>query len=362
MHITFLIGNGFDINLGLATKYSDFLNIYTMNNEKDSPMIKEFKKDIKRNQNLWGYAEKEFGNYTDNFYHNGYNADDFFECYGDFCNSLANYLNDQLKKINDKMFVDTLKQGFINAIQNNLRYINEEPRAEIMADLNYIPDGKYYNFINFNYTDTLDSYVKLIKSNSSLLESRFYKQTKYSSSIGEIIHVHGTTKRNMVLGVNDVSQIKNMKLFEGYDEEYLDQIIKIKTNEMNEEGTDRKANNILERSDFIYIYGMALGETDALWWKRVGTLLQKKPRLHVVIHCHDAPRGELLALDRKRFERQTKKRFLDFSGFNDEEKKKLNKRIHIDRFDIFDSLTNVVKDYQDSNETIITPKQLEEML
>ena len=29
MYITFLIGNGFDLNLGLKTKYRDFLEVYT---------------------------------------------------------------------------------------------------------------------------------------------------------------------------------------------------------------------------------------------------------------------------------------------------------------------------------------------
>ena len=29
MNITFLIGNGFDLNLGLATAYSDFVKYYT---------------------------------------------------------------------------------------------------------------------------------------------------------------------------------------------------------------------------------------------------------------------------------------------------------------------------------------------
>ncbi len=28
MYITFLIGNGFDLNLGLKTKYKDFLEVY----------------------------------------------------------------------------------------------------------------------------------------------------------------------------------------------------------------------------------------------------------------------------------------------------------------------------------------------
>lgn len=38
MNITFFIGNGFDINIGLKTKYSDFLYYYL-----DSKKLENFK-------------------------------------------------------------------------------------------------------------------------------------------------------------------------------------------------------------------------------------------------------------------------------------------------------------------------------
>lgn len=43
MNITFLIGNGFDLNLKLNTRYSDFYKYYIKNDPKDllSKSIKE---------------------------------------------------------------------------------------------------------------------------------------------------------------------------------------------------------------------------------------------------------------------------------------------------------------------------------
>lgn len=41
--VTFLIGNGFDIGLGLRTQYKDFLPLY-LESENDSPVIKKLKK------------------------------------------------------------------------------------------------------------------------------------------------------------------------------------------------------------------------------------------------------------------------------------------------------------------------------
>ena len=73
MNITFLIGNGFDLNLGLDTRYTDFLAEYLQDNSQDNEEIKSFKADIRKQQcgnsdtseNLWANAELAFGRYTD---------------------------------------------------------------------------------------------------------------------------------------------------------------------------------------------------------------------------------------------------------------------------------------------------------
>ena len=46
MNVTFLIGNGFDINLGLRMKYTDFIEIYREIQPQDNEIIKKFKGNI----------------------------------------------------------------------------------------------------------------------------------------------------------------------------------------------------------------------------------------------------------------------------------------------------------------------------
>jgi len=47
MNITFLIGNGFDVNLGLKTRYIDFYKYFSsLESAKDSAAVKKFKKEI----------------------------------------------------------------------------------------------------------------------------------------------------------------------------------------------------------------------------------------------------------------------------------------------------------------------------
>lgn len=57
MNITFFIGNGFDINIGLATQYSKFYP-YFIKNANDNNMIKSW---INGNEKLWSDLEEKLG-------------------------------------------------------------------------------------------------------------------------------------------------------------------------------------------------------------------------------------------------------------------------------------------------------------
>ena len=70
--------------------------------------------------------------------------------------------------------------------------------------------GITYNFISFNYTRTLDKCIDLARK-KSLLGKRSHRGSSFDNSFGSVLHVHGFTDRDMVLGVNDESQIENLK-------------------------------------------------------------------------------------------------------------------------------------------------------
>ena len=96
MNITFLIGNGFDRNLGLNTTYSDFVRVYKSSNAKND-RLKSFREYISENEELWSSAEVEMGRYTDQF-ESGDGAA-FYECHKDFCEHLAEYLKNEAQKM-----------------------------------------------------------------------------------------------------------------------------------------------------------------------------------------------------------------------------------------------------------------------
>ena len=64
MNVTFLIGNGFDLGIGLKTAYSDFYNVYCKSDSNDSLAVKKFKSEIQGNYENWSDFEAAFGEYA----------------------------------------------------------------------------------------------------------------------------------------------------------------------------------------------------------------------------------------------------------------------------------------------------------
>lgn len=87
INIVFFIGNGFDINLGMRTRYSDFYEYYK-NIESKSSIVKELKEEIARGIINWSDLELAFGKYTIKLK----DLDEFDEVYEDIVDNLADYL------------------------------------------------------------------------------------------------------------------------------------------------------------------------------------------------------------------------------------------------------------------------------
>lgn len=344
MNITFIIGNGFDMNIGLQTSYSAFLKEYKQGKQNDTELIKWFKKEVLSDEELWASAEVAFGRTTEQFSNKKYTAENFYECYEDFCINLAEYLKNQEKRIDDEIIKELATSSFLKAITNWLGGFREAEKETINSIVNKIGGGFQYNFISFNYTLTLDRCVNPIKNAKGILGTRTFGNTSYGNNIGNIYHVHGYTDKDMVFGVNDESQISDLSIFDGFDGEYLNQLIKIKTNKMNNQNMDAKVHNLLKNSDLIYIYGMSIGETDKLWWGRICEIMKERKNLQLLIYNYEAPTEELFQLKFRLFVNKERDKFLSFSNLNDADKKLLSERIHFARNNLFKGISDSVSE------------------
>lgn len=362
MNITFLIGNGFDLNLGLKTRYVDFLDEYIRPVVGDSIEVANFKEDLsndRKGKNDWADAEFAMGQYSKRvaslYKHNA--AEIYCDLHDDFCEKLAKYLESQERRIDLEKCNDKFQKSFLNI----LRGFTPE-RTTLLKSKIQNQQGGFYNLIIFNYTRIIDNFLKKGKR-INIRTHHANTRISFEDSIKEVIHVHGTTSNSMVLGVNDITQIGEPKIFDGAPEEFRNTFIKEEFNKMAEESTHKKTKEILDKSHMIYIYGMSLGTTDKLWWQRIYDLLVSRPDLEIIIYCKDAPKDNLSRRKFLTFEREQKEKLLHYSvDIFTEKEIKIMERIHVTSYNIFEDLQGFANDdaLEDSSVKNIVNKSYED--
>lgn len=339
MHITFLIGNGFDRNLGLNTTYSDFVKVYK-NLSSKSRLVNNFRQHIKENEELWSKAEEALGQYTQELERG--QGQVFSECQTDFCANLARYLKEQEQRID---YVGN-KAAILKAFQK-FRNLTEPFSTAERTKINSLYQKRLgesiqFDFIDYNYTYTLDRCLEIVKEAPNLLGSHTYNGANYKHLVGKVCHVHGTVDGQMVFGVNDDSQIAKPEVFQENDGDLSKELlIKKNANDAYGENTDEKAQAILNSSSIIYVYGMALGITDKLWWERICSWLAKNESNHLILHQFEMPSADVIPFRQKQFERMTRRKFCELGNVSNEKMSSVENRIHITPYNIFDSIKNI---------------------
>jgi len=356
VNITFFIGNGFDINIGLKTKYSDFLDYYLdskkLENFKDKNLsdekilkkehIESFKKYVKDNKDFWwSKGELALGKYTSELSEG--EGKRFLNCQRDFANELSKYLQSQEKNIDYKLNKEIIIKSF-----NNLSNIRELFPYKIKQQLSevynkFIDENYFYNFVSFNYTSTIKNCIELLETKT--INTRSFQFSTRSEYIDNIYNIHGDFN-NMILGVNDESQITNIKVFNCENgKEYIDGLIKENTIQGTYSNIEEEVGNLIKGSKIIFIYGMSIGETDKRWWERIIRWLKDDEMNQLIIYKRKKYEESVLPADNKIFEKESKNSILKYSEFSKEDNENLKNRIIIISENIFKNIENIAKFY-----------------
>jgi len=279
-----MIGNGFDLNIGLQTRFSDFLPYYVKKAESSDDAINTFKNAIeKEGYETWADFEKQLGMYTKDF--NSSTKHDVILCRDNFVDELIKYLRVQVNKVNfdgrdtdiRRVFVDSLT-GFFR--KNRLPEISF---ANILQTFRLLRASHYtYNFITFNYTNILESCLNIIKKQTlPPIWHNNFTPINVSSLIGEILHIHGTLDDSVIVGINGATQIANDELSQ--DTDFVSRLAKPLMNKRIRNTKHEQGVKILKSSDIICVFGMSMGETDAMWWQWIGYWLSQKENSHLII-------------------------------------------------------------------------------
>ena len=285
MEITFLIGNGFDVGMGLKSKFTDYFPLYCSESLHKEERLKGLSKSILDDKEEWSYFERQLGEYTEKFDSN--TVQDYINQEKDFLDGFIKYLEKEESKLSfdDKPGIARMMtQALINYYTNdNLQRESETTIKNLYFENRSATHN--YNFISFNYTSVLEKCLQTI-NRGIIKDSRPGSSEAVTiGKIANIEHVHGSINNYPIIGVNDKSQIKNSELAE--DKRFQRRIVKPAINEIIRMNYDSRCSNIINKSTIICVYGMSLGETDRKWWDTILIWLSKSSKRQLVIFDYD---------------------------------------------------------------------------
>lgn len=307
MKVTFLVGNGFDLNQNLKTSYADFYEVYKTPKKNDSKAVLDFKEHLEES-NLWSDLELCLGHILCKYKEN--ELDSYYEGLEDLKNKLAIYLSSQEKRFKYK--ISRIKKEFVRVFSSY--YLDtgfEHPFKTLYAEHSTSND---FSFIVFNYTGIIHAMKRKLKKKKRLTLD--YKGVK--NAIKDVLYVHGTVQKGFVLGVNDAEQINNEKL-KNNDTLHHYIVKSLQMNTMNEESTDKdkKASDIINNSDVVYVYGMSIGHTDKKYWELLNKWLSEKSE-HILIVSHFDAKFSARSMGRVSEENEKIRQRLQCFGFSED--------------------------------------------
>ena len=276
--VTFVIGNGFDLNCGLKTRFTDMYPSYIATPSQNS-IIADFKRDIQDNESLhfqrWSDFEMGMARYAENWR----NEEELLTCLEDFTTHMIQYIGNELQSFSDRISGDGLlfaSRELINSIESFYRGLPHNDPVKRFDAL--LKDGIVeIDFIIFNYTNTFDSLLSAALADADTVHMRI----KYHDPI----HIHGTLY-GPVLGIDNESQlnISNYELTSSGKRAF----IKPAFNKEYDLGKLQLALDIIKHSDLICVYGKRFGESDLMWNQAIWDWLNRDQSHELVYYDHSA--------------------------------------------------------------------------
>ncbi|MEA4929506.1 MAG: AbiH family protein [Candidatus Limiplasma sp.] len=277
MKTVILVGNGFDLNMGLPTRYSDFLKYYQKISSPDASirrLKRTFFRFIGPRSENWADLEETLGKFTARFPDSLSGLNDFFKLHADILSQISRYLENQVSNIHYPSACSSICDAFSSLPNMYLSHLNDISRSILNNTLALDPQHQNtYTFASFNYTKVLDMCVQMFLNNT-------HSASQNWTLTPEVFHIHGYSNLHPILGVDKLTQINNhfqntSDLARGF----------IKETTLSRCGIDvNTLIQILQESHIVLLYGLSLGVTDASWWEYLVNWLVKDKDHQLIIY------------------------------------------------------------------------------
>lgn len=268
MNITYLIGNGFDIKLGLRNRYIDFYKSYVATPSMSDPqVVKTFKAEInnfiKKELNKedtaidWRDLEVALGKYTTKV-----PLEEFETLYFDIVEHLKSYLAAEYAYFNARYFKP---EGILRYLTDPITgFFNHDQEKALYQFVRSLTGEDEIDIINFNYTPTLEQLSGF--KGKELPIGKFVSGR--SAKLRSILHIHQTLfEEDILVGVDNKSQIENPEYTKNVD--VCELLIKPSTNKVLGSGIDAECESIINNTNMFVLFGTSIGITDSKWWWQI---------------------------------------------------------------------------------------------
>lgn len=212
MSHVFIIGNGFDLNLGLETSYKDFIgsSFFTRNLGENGLSLFNYLNEV--NKSNWIDIEKELAIYSKQ----GLGNQNFLNEYEKLCDELKSY---------------------IKSIE--LKNVDHEAHAyQVLEKIDWRDD---FIILNFNYTNSVSFILSMLNVPKQVIKD-------------SVIHVHGSAHADeIIFGVDDRSEIDDDHSF-----------LRKSTSSIY---SGRRVRKALDNFRTLSIFGHSLGESDHMYFQ-----------------------------------------------------------------------------------------------
>lgn len=328
MIITWIIGNGFDLNLGLNTGYRYFIDNVYLSGHADEYSDEKKKlisaMDALAEGDRWSDLERMSGQVTEKYsleekqqYLLGF-QEMLEELYAHLFSEQKRFENNQLGLIDIEEFWKS-----ITHLPERLCAIG----AETIGNYRERNEKIGYKFITLNYTNTFDRLLEESKQSHANFDTRFSK----ADVAHDVQHLHGTLSNTggIVFCVSSPEQIYNQDFAK--DPNFLELWIKKSRNTFYGNHRVQEAKKTINQSSVIVIYGCSYGETDEYLWHMIGTwLMGSETRRLLVLDYDTPPTGSLDLLKTQDARESVKRRLFNSFDIPQDQKEALYKRMWIE--------------------------------
>lgn len=295
MHITWFIGNGFDLNLGLKTGYTDFRDhVYlsdSLKSEKRDKLMQRLTDNERkglRTADLWSDLEKLLGRSSDLYAKDESGL--FSETFEEMEQLLSDYVHTQEMRLPAVLPTECINEFKASISQFDSRMV---PQDQSHFKLDTAREPILQKFVSLNYTQALDRFVEAAGDANGISHQRKTLGGMYSDKVAKPFYLHGrldatSGSYEVVFGVDSPEQIANAAFAQ--DSFFVESWVKSNRNTSLFDNTnEQRLQQLIDEASVICIYGCSMGESDGRIWRSIGEHLKNDGYSKLVLFGYELP-------------------------------------------------------------------------